>query len=132
MYAKILIPSDEAGIPGTPGVYVTTPSGSIVAAQLLARGDWHPFRGEIARVEGEVHITPDSLTITVDGQLVLSDDANPLSPPGWWEAVDRVQNHVMVLLLPAGTPFTQPALGDALDALAGARSTAQAILPVTH
>jgi len=132
MYAKALMPSDSAALPATPFLFVTTAPGSVATRQLISHGGWHPFRGDISIVEGEVRISPAELVVVVAEQVVLRDDTNPISPDGWWKAVDAMQGHIALVLIPAGTPFDQPAFGDALDALEGRDSTAQAIVRVVH
>lgn len=132
MYAKTLIPADGPNDQDVPGLFITTAPSSTIAQQLIEHGGWHPFRGRTQIVEGEVRILPNELTVTIAGEVVLRDDTNPGSPPGWWEAVDAMGSHVGVVLLPHGTPFTQPEVGEALEALEGSDRAAQAIMRVTH
>ena len=132
MYAKTLMPSDGPNDPAMPYLFVTAPRGSTITQDLIASGEWNPFRGWMAIADGEVEIMPNSLRVVVAGQLVLQDDTSSVAPPGWWDAVDAMRGHAGIVVLPAGTPFTQPALGDAMDALAGSSSIAQAILRVVH
>jgi hypothetical protein len=132
MYAKTLMPSDGPNDPATPFLYVTVPHGSSITKDLIAAGEWNPLRGGIAIADGEVRIMPNSLRVVVAGQLVLQDDTSSIAPPGWWEAVDAMKGHVGIVVLPAGTPFTQPALGEAMEALTGSSATAQAIVRVVH
>jgi hypothetical protein len=132
MYAKALIPSDSPALPATPFLFMTVAPGSVVPQQLVQRNGWSHYRGPIGIADGEVRILPDLVEVVIDGQIVLQDDTNPLSPDGWWKAVDALQGHLGLVLIPSGTPFEQPAFAEALNALEGSEDTAQAILRVVH
>lgn len=128
MYAKAIIPGDQVDVPI---LIATMATGSVVAEQLHARG-WKTYGGAPAAGEGQVQIMPDRLVVIVEGEEILRDDTNPGSPPGWWEAVDRLGGMALLVLMPAGTPLGQPAIGEALEQLIGDKGTAQALLPVVH
>lgn len=128
MYGKALRPGPDIDVPL---LTITTAPGSVLADQLHKLG-WPRYQGEPVGADGEVRIGHDHLTVTVGGEDVLVDDANPTSPEGWWEAVDRLKGHSLVIFVPAGTPIGTPEFADRLERLAGSPGTAQALLPVRH
>lgn len=101
MYAKTLIPGPPLEVPAI----ISTTSDPDVAGLLLDRG-WAVFgTGEFPEPPGsEIRVTPTSLTIqAADDLVVLQDDTNPISPPGWWQAVDSLGGRCVVVIPPAGS-----------------------------
>ncbi|MGV1010110.1 MAG: hypothetical protein ACOYBY_16135 [Dermatophilaceae bacterium] len=63
-------------------------------------------------------ITPERLRLVVDGQVILDDDANPVAPPGWWEAVDSFGGRCIVIITHAeDVDLTDPHSGSQLRKL---------------
>ncbi len=130
MYAKILILVGEHHLPG---ILATTSRYPDVKANLKARG-WDDYGRELpVGAAGEITIGSEGFQVVVDGMVMLSDDVNPVSPAGWWAAVDQLQGRCLVIVAPTGVlDFESELLGAQLDAL---RDTGQAInagLPVLN
>lgn len=116
-----------------PMLMVTVPPDSIVASQLHARG-WSPWGAGLADDRGAaLQIMPDRLRITINGEVILDDQAgDPMSPAGWWEMVSKFGDRVVVAVVPRGTPFDEAGMKAAHERLLDAPDTALALVPVTH
>lgn len=110
MYAKVLIP----GPPDVALLIATTSSMNTLLPQLLSH-HWTPMIEEVAGdADGELRLDPGGqrLQLIVADQLLLDDDVNPVSPPGWWSAVDRMGGMCLVVVLrTADVDLTDPQLG---------------------
>jgi len=115
----------------SPILIIAASSGSTLVAQLHQHG-WHPYGSELEEVDGEIQITLDQLVVIVGDRIAFRDAANPLSPPGWWEAVDLIKGRCIVVFVPAGTAVGDPSFGDVLRDLIDDPATAQALLRVEH
>lgn len=74
-------------------------------------------------------ISPDGLALTVDEQLVMSGP-NPTAPPTWWDTVDALEQHVMVVVLPEETDLASEDLLEVVNTLRDDPLTAQALTRV--
>lgn len=130
MYAKVL--NDGGPLP-IPMLLITVPEGSIVIGQLHTRG-WTPYAGRPIEDQGaQIRIMPDHLTVVLGGEIALHDGSgDPVSPPGWWEAVNAFEDRALIVLLPHTFPMTQQDAGAALGALIDSPETAQCFATVVH
>ncbi|MBN9214162.1 MAG: hypothetical protein J0J04_04980 [Microbacterium sp.] len=81
----------------------------------------------------QLRVMPDHLSLHIDGQSPLDDsDGDPVSPPGWWEQVDRLGGVVFLAVVPTGTPFHPEGLAGAHKQLLDSPETATALVPVIH
>lgn len=127
MYAKTLIP----GPPALPCLLATASDYDVLADQLRRRG-WGvlgaPFPRDSA---GWLTVGLRGVTLTVDGQALLTDDANPAGPAGWWPAVDGFGGRCCVQVVPAGgLDLHGDNLGDQLARLVDAGRGVVGIIPV--
>lgn len=125
MYAKALIPTDDG--PDVPMVVVTSRPGPIID-QLHAQG-WTPYGSGVGDVLGTLTITPTLLTLDTDNGRVLEDNDNPLSPAGWWEAVDVIGGCAVAVVVPS-TDLKSPKFGEHLAELLDDPRTAHALVRV--
>lgn len=130
MYAKVL---DVGGSLPIPMLLITLPEGSIFPEQLHSRG-WTPYAGRPIEDHGaKIQIMPDHLTVVLGGEAVLRDgQGDPVSPPGWWEAVNSFEDRALIVLVPHSFPMTHDDAVAALAALIGSPSTAQCFAVVVH
>lgn len=120
MFAKALWPTDPITVP----LLLLTAPRELVE-QLHGRG-WAPFAGDVIEADAQVDISTDGLTLTVDKQSMMSG-LNPTAPPGWWEAVDALEQHAMVVVLPEETDLTSEGLLGVLNGLRDDARSAQAL-----
>lgn len=129
MYAKALIPGPPLDIPAL----VATTSRADLNDLLLARS-WAVFGpGGFPEPTGSaIVVRPDRLTIKADDLVVLDDGTNPVSPPGWWQAVDGLGSRCVVIIPTAGASIdlTISTVGSQLLRLINAGQGVCAILPV--
>ncbi len=99
--------------------------------QLLARGwDWYGSLVPLG-ARGELAIRPERLRLVVDEEALLDDDANPVSPPGWWAAVDRIGGRCAVVLVHRrDVDVGSPESGGQLRRVMGRSRAVWAVLPV--
>ena len=127
MYAKTLIPGPYA----IPALMVTTPHAVTLLPQLTEHG-WvrchHRLRSIAA---GQVRIDPHRLRVIVDDQTLL-DDLNPTSPPGWWSAVDLLEDRCLVAVVSDDDvdPKQKHRAGEQLTCLIRANRALLAALPI--
>lgn len=123
--AKVLVPGPPIDVP----LLVTTARADAdhLIGQLRSQG-WGAFGTATTPVDAELAIDPAGVfSLTVSGQVLLPPAPNPTAPPGWWAAVDRAEQHAIVLVLPHGTDLH--AMG--LRQLLGQPDTAAALVAVT-
>ena len=127
MYAKTLVPGPPLDIPS---LTATTAEPEALLPQLRALG-WARFGDPVPTgAVGQLVISPDRLQLVVDDQTVL-DDLNPVSPPGWWKAVDQLGGRCAVVVLRQGdVDLHQPDSGERLRALMDTDRAVFAVLPV--
>lgn len=123
--AKALWPTGVLDIP----LFLTTVSaGNPLIDQLHSRG-WMPFGEDIAEaaVDAQLVINAAGISLVVERQDLLSDAANPYAPPGWWQAVDRLRQHAVVVVLPHGVDLASIDL----EEVRGKQDAAAALVSVT-
>ena len=127
MYAKILIP----GLPPLPCLLATASDYDVLADQLRRRG-WGVLGGPSPRESaGQLTVGLRGVTLTVEGQALLADDANPAGPAGWWPAVDAFGGRCCVQVVPAGElDLHADDLGDRLADLMATGRGVVGIVPV--
>lgn len=87
MYTKALIPGSDNRAP-MPMIIILTKNYDAHVQPLKAAGWGHGEAAMQSEAKGHLHIAPEGgLEVIVDGAAILTDDANPASPPGWWAAV---------------------------------------------
>lgn len=111
----------------------TAPEGAILPAQLHSLG-WATYGNIAENVPGEVYIAIDRLQVTVNGSIVLDDsDGDPVSPPGWWEAVSAADDRCLVIIVPGNVvQLGNPNVSSQLTTLIDSDTTASALVPVRH
>lgn len=122
MFAKALWPPDAVTLP------LLIAEG--IDVELLHQAGWDYFSDGVLEAEAEVCVTPDALTLTVESQALLTGP-NPVSPPGWWESVDGLAKHVVVVALPKGTDLAAEGLLNVVEGLREDERTAQALVRVS-
>lgn len=127
MYAKTLVPGPPLDIPS---LMATTAEAGVLLPQLKALG-WNRFGDPVPSAPaGQLVISPDRLQLVVEDQTVL-DDLNPVSPPGWWKAVEQLGGRCAVVVLRQGdVDLHQPESGERLRALMDTDRAVFAVLPV--
>lgn len=86
MYMKALIPGSDSRAP-MPMIIILTNNYDAYVQPLRAAG-WDQGETNTQREDhGYLEITTGGLQLIVEGAAILSDDMNPISPPGWWDAV---------------------------------------------
>lgn len=95
MYAKALAPTN----PPVALVIIATENFDALSRQLPSAG-WGVADLSVDATVGNLRISPQGLRIEVEGQELLVDDANPTSPPGWWDAVSVHNERVMAVVAP--------------------------------
>ena len=127
MYAKTLIPGPSP----LPCLLATASDYDVLADQLRRRG-WGVLGGPPPRDSaGLLKIGLRGVTLTVDGQALLDDDANPAGPAGWWSAVDAFGGRCCVQVVPAdGLDLHADNLRDQLADLMAAGRGMVGIIPV--
>lgn len=127
MYAKALIPGDPVDVPM---LMLTVGERTPIISQLHEKG-WSAYGGELLEADGEIVMpVAGGLELTVEGTSFIRDTSNPVSPPGWWEAVAAVGDNAMVVVMPHG--FDMRAGIDMSALLARAEECAMALVKVTH
>lgn len=127
LLTKALLPTDVLTLPL---LLATGPEHAAAVDQLRALG-WDRYGQEIDTVDAQLTITPATMTLTAAGHPLLpAGTPNPAAPPGWWEAVDALGSHVVVLVLPHGTDLTSAQLPSTLEQLRSDPRTAQGLVPV--
>ena len=128
MYVKTLIPGGRA----IPALMATTSADEMLRLQLSRQG-WVSFGRPLQPgAVGEVRVGVDRLRVVANGRVVLDEDTNPVSPPGWWAAVDDLGGHCVVVMVREGAvDLSQPGAGDQLAGLLNTHQAISAALPVT-
>lgn len=126
--AKALRPTDVLDLPL---LLVTEPEG-VAVAQLLDRG-WTTFGEDVvqASVDAELLVNETGVLLLADGAHLLSSSVNPYAPPGWWKAVDVLQQHVVVVVVPQDTDLTAPDITDKIEGLKGKPDAAAALVSIS-
>lgn len=125
----MLVPGPPVDVP----LFVTTTRDDAdqLISQLRSLG-WVAFGEVTAPVDAELAIDPAGVySLTVSGQVLLPSSPNPAAPPGWWAAVDRLHQHVIVLVLPHGTDLRDQHVGARFKQMLGQLDAAAAMVAVT-
>jgi hypothetical protein len=132
MYGKALIPGAE-GLPAVPMLITTASPGVALPKQLHELG-WVTYGNVAENVPGEVYIAVDRLQISANDAVLLDDpDGDPVSPPGWWEAVSAAGDRCLVVVVPRdAVQLGSPEVGSQMAALIDSNTTASAMVPVQH
>lgn len=121
VYVKTLIPGSRP----IPALMAATSPDEMLRLQLSRQG-WVSFGRPLQPgAVGEVRVGVDRLQIVANGRVVLDDGTNPVSPAGWWAAVDNLGGHCVVVMVRDGA--VDLALPDAGDRLATLLNSDQAI-----
>lgn len=131
MFAKTLVPGPLA----LPTLTATTSAMDTLLPQLLAHG-WARYgaEGVTQNANGALMLTLEQrLQLVVAGQVLL-EDVNPMAPPGWWEAVTKLEDRCVVnVLRTADVDLRQSDVGSRMRALLDVPGAgAWALLPVDH
>ena len=103
------------------------------ASWMTTSAGWTYYGDRPTTQPGEVLLTNDTVHVTSGRYAILNDDqGNPISPPGWWDAVNRVGDQCLVVVVEHGwlSSFDPTVLPDQLQALVDTPHAAQALLPV--
>ena len=128
MYVKTVVPG-----PLAIATLTATSTREVVFGQLIARG-WGVYGDSPGfPTTTQLAITHRSLQLVVDGQVLL-DDLDPGSPPGWWDAADRLGNCCVVVVLHDHlVDLHDPHLGERMQALMGDPDAGGwAVVPIRH
>ncbi len=128
VYVKTLIPGSRP----IPVLMATTSPDEMLRLQLSRQG-WVSFGRPLQPgAVGEVRVGVDRLQVVANGRVVLDDGTNPVSPPGWWAAVDTLGGHCVVVMVREGAvDLTDPDAGDRLPALLNGDQAISAALRVS-
>jgi len=128
VYVKTLIPGGRA----IPALMATTSADEMLRLQLSRQG-WVSFGRPLQPgAVGEVRVGVDRLQVVANGRVVLDEDTNPVSPSGWWAAVDDLGGHCVVVMVREGAAdLSEPGAGERLAALLNTHQAISAALPVT-
>ncbi len=126
MYLQTLIPS------GRPiAVLLATTSVDELLRLRLARQGWVSFgRALQPGAAGQVRFGVERVQLRAEGRLVLDAATSPVSPDGWWAAVDNLGGHCVVVLAREGAVDLTPGDGDPLASLLNTDQAVSAALPV--
>ncbi|GAA1427362.1 hypothetical protein GCM10009616_04340 [Microlunatus lacustris] len=127
MYVKTLIPGSRP----IPALMAATSPDEMLRLQLSRQG-WVSFGRPLQPgAVGEVRVGVDRLQVVANGRVVLDDGTNPVSPSGWWAAVDDLGGHCVVVMVRDGSvDLAQPDAGDRLATLLNTDQAISAALPV--
>jgi hypothetical protein len=132
-YAKVLSQGD-ANHPAVPMLVVTTESASSNVVRELLKAGWAPYASAVVPDEdAEIQIALDRLALIWRGVPLLEDDTNPVSPPGWWSAVDALGQRALCVVVEHGLLDLRSAtFAQELAALVDSRRTASALVRVSQ
>lgn len=130
MYAKVLIPSDN-GL-SLPLVIAILPATDTTTVDALHSIGWKTYGNE-CKVPGAQLTITDGFVLSVDGQVFIKDSVNPVAPDGWWDAVSKLNDHVLALVINAGQIDLQsPQLASEFPTLLDNSNTAFSLVPLVH
>lgn len=127
MYAKVLLPSD----PPTAMLICTVDPQTPLLSQLRAQGWTQDTDISLTNEHANLHITSESLVLTVSGKEVLRDYNNPVAPAGWWKAVSENGDRVIIAFVPDGFDLDEQNIASHLNNAADDDRTAWGYVPLT-
>lgn len=132
MYAKVLWPG-SAGEGPVAMLVATAPRGALMVQQLLTVG-WKPYLSDIVEdLSAEIQVAPDRFVLVRQDVTLLSDDTNPVSPPGWWKAVDARGEVALCVIVEHGlVDLTASTFAHDLARLIDSPRTASAMVRVSQ
>lgn len=133
MWAKTLLPGDGDS-PDIPTFTATTVRADKLFSQLLARG-WTRWGVEAPGTaqDTQLLITHQSMQLTVADQI-LFNGLDSRSPPGWWKAVDALDQQVVAVVIRGElVDLRDPMANQRMQELFGTPDAGVwAMVPLTH
>lgn len=127
VYVQTFIPGGRP----IPVLLATTSTDELLRLRLTREG-WVPFGQPLqSGAVGEVRSGLDRLQVVANGRVLLDHLLDPVTPDGWWTAVDALGSHCVVVLAREGSvDLGGPDAAERLSGLLGTEQAMSAALPV--
>lgn len=130
MFTKALIPSAN-GL-SLPLVIAVLPATDKTTVDALHSVGWKTYGNE-CKVPGAQLTITDGFVLSVNGLDFIKDSVNPAAPAGWWDAVSKMNDHVLALVVGSGhIDLQSPQLAAEFAELVDNQDTAFSLVPLVH